>query len=232
MALLTDNNPAWNGKLALVSAMLVVGIASCLASSTSLGGDRHYKHRGADGVVTFSDAPMVNGRIARQSYTSFRRQPVVANPCRGLSAAQLDAKGDALDSEFNRVASLYSVDAALIKAVARAESCFDPSAVSRAGATGLMQLMPATARAMAVQNILDQRQNLTGGARYLAAMLARYSSNTDLALAAYNAGPGNVDKYNGVPPFRETQRYIVSVRKFRERYAARMSVGNTVASNP
>jgi soluble lytic murein transglycosylase-like protein len=136
-----------------------------------------------------------------------------------VSAGQLDAKGRALNAEFQKVATKFSVDPALLKAVARAESCFDPSAVSRAGAKGLMQLMPTTAKAMGVTNILDPQQNLLGGAQYLAAMLARYSSDTHLALAAYNAGPGNVDKYNGVPPFNETRRYIKSVTKFHQDFA-------------
>jgi len=111
------------------------------------------------------------------------------------------------------------VDPALLKAVARAESCFDPKAESHAGAKGLMQLMPSTAKAMGVSNIFDSNQNLTGGAQYLAAMLARYSSDTHLALAAYNAGPGNVDKYNGVPPFAETRQYIDNVKAFHELYS-------------
>lgn len=220
------------GNSLLAAAALTISIASGLASTVAIGADRHYQHRDANGVITFSDAPMVNGRVTRQSYTSFRREPVIANPCKGLSSAQLDAKGRNLDDEFIRVAREHSIDPALIKAVARAESCFDPAAVSRAGAKGLMQLMPTTANAMGVKDIFNQRQNLAGGAKYLAAMLARYSSDTELALAAYNAGPGNVDKYNGVPPFQETQRYIVSVNKFRQRYAATLPQTQEVASNP
>ncbi len=177
-----------------------------------------FKHRAPDGTVTFSDAPMKNGEVIRTSYKGTTREPVIANPCRGLSTAQLDAKGRQLDTQFASASIVTGVDASLLKAVARAESCFDPAAVSRAGAEGLMQLMPATARDMGVTRSFDGEQNLAGGARYLAAMLARYGDDLDLALAAYNAGPGNVDRYNGVPPFKETQKYIVSVRAFQERY--------------
>lgn len=165
---------------------------------------------------------MVNGKLVRQSYRSLVRKPVAANPCSGLSAQQLARRGKALDADFIAAGRQVSLSPALLKAVARAESCFDPLAVSRAGAQGLMQLMPATARMLGVNNSLDSQQNLNGGARYLADMLKRYTGNLDLALAAYNAGPGSVDKYQGVPPYPETQRYIVSVKRFREQFEQSM----------
>jgi hypothetical protein len=199
-------------------ASILAGVLLVTSANAHAAGS-HYKNKDKNGVVTFSDAPMVRGQVVRTSYTGFVRKPVGTNPCRGMSVSQLDAKGRALNGEFRKVAMKFSVDPALLKAVARAESCFDPKAVSRAGATGLMQLMPTTARAMGVTNILDPQQNLLGGAQYLAKMLARYSSDTHLALAAYNAGPGNVDKYNGVPPFNETRRYITAVKKFHQDYA-------------
>lgn len=187
-------------------------------SSSAIAQSGTFKHQAADGTVTFSDAPIRDGQVVRTSYKGTLRKPVIANPCRGLSTAQLDAKGRQLDAQFATASAATGVEADLLKAVARAESCFDPVAVSRAGAQGLMQLMPATARDMGVTSSFDGEQNLAGGAKYLAAMLARYSDDLDLALAAYNAGPGNVDRYDGVPPFKETQKYIVSVRAFREHY--------------
>ncbi|MFK8076926.1 MAG: transglycosylase SLT domain-containing protein [Granulosicoccus sp.] len=198
-----------------------VFLASALLWVTALPAlsDGLFKHRDKNGVVTFSDAPVVNGQVLRTSYLSFTRQPETSNPCLGMTKKQLEAKGHALNFEFLRAAEKYSVDPALLKAVARAESCFNPKAVSRAGAKGLMQLMPGTAKAMGVTNILDKKQNLIGGAQYLATMLARYSFDKKLALAAYNAGPGNVDKYNGIPPFDETHRYIDAVNDFYEDYA-------------
>jgi soluble lytic murein transglycosylase-like protein len=178
-----------------------------------------YKHRAADGTVTFSDAPVVNGVVTRLSYGSTKRSVTVVNPCRGLSQAQLDARGKKLDSVIAVAAEKYSLDPALIKAVARAESCFDPLAVSRVGAKGLMQLMPPTARELGVRSIFDTQENMMGGAKYLAQMLKRYSNDTNLALAAYNAGSGNVDQYDGIPPFAETKRYIKQVTKHRARYS-------------
>src|SRR5206468_72809 len=100
-------------------------------------------------------------------------------------------------------AKRFDVDAALVSAVIKAESDFNPREISNKGARGLMQLMPATAERFGVRNSFDAKANINGGVRYLRWLLDTYEGNADLAVAAYNAGEGNIAKYNGVPPFRE-----------------------------
>lgn len=121
---------------------------------------------------------------------------------------------ESMDSIFEEASERYHVPLNLLKAVAKAESNFNEKAVSSAGAQGVMQLMPATARALGVEDPFDARSNIMGGAKYLSEKLEQYHGNIDLTLASYNAGSGNVSKYGGVPPFPETINYIKKIKEY------------------
>ncbi|HEX6179336.1 MAG TPA: lytic transglycosylase domain-containing protein [Thermoanaerobaculia bacterium] len=117
------------------------------------------------------------------------------------------------DATIIKAAKHFDVDAALVSAVIKAESDYDPATVSHKGARGLMQLMPATARRFGVTNSFDPEQNIHAGVKYLRWLLKEFDGNADFAVAAYNAGEGNVRRYDGVPPFRETVNYINRIAK-------------------
>lgn len=119
-----------------------------------------------------------------------------------------------LDDIFNAAAKKYNVSEDLLKAIGKAESNFNAKAVSRCGAQGIMQLMPTTAASLGVTDSFDAEQNIMGGAKYISALVKKYDGNTSLALAAYNAGSGNVAKYGGIPPFEETQNYVKKVMNY------------------
>ncbi len=140
--------------------------------------------------------------------------PISSNASASFSDTLQNTASTSLDAIFQKASEKYDVPVSLLKAIGKAESNFNPNAVSGAGAQGVMQLMPATAKSLGVTNSFDAEQNIMGGAKYIKQMLDRYDGNTKLALAAYNAGSGNVQKYGGIPPFKETQNYVKKVMAY------------------
>jgi soluble lytic murein transglycosylase-like protein len=134
-----------------------------------------------------------------------------------LSPHSKSFKFNSIQNDIEKFISKHSMindlDPSLVRAVVRAESNYNPSAISSAGAEGLMQLMPSTASSLGVQNTLDPEQNIAGGTAYLKKMIDQFGS-IELGLAAYNAGPGAVQKYGGIPPYKETQNYVRKVMNF------------------
>lgn len=153
----------------------------------------------------------VNGVQSTDSTGNQTAAPVAAQNGDFSSYLQTTAS---LEQIFDEAARTYNVPKNLIKAIAKAESDFRPDATSKAGAQGIMQLMPATARELGVTDAYDPYQNIMGGTKYISQMLAKYDGNVSLALAAYNAGSNNVAKYGGIPPFKETQNYVVKVTQY------------------
>lgn len=133
--------------------------------------------------------------------------------CLDWNAHQINRKAKIYEKIINKYSRQYRVDTHLIKAIITAESCFIVKALSHAGAQGLMQLIPATAKRFGVQNSYKPEQNIRGGIKYLKFLMSRFKGNLTHVVAAYNAGEGAVDKYKGIPPYKETKRYVKNVLK-------------------
>ena len=192
------------------AASLAATLALCLVVDAAPARATLYSFVDEDGVTHFTNVP---------SDPRFRKVPGSTPPAAGASrtgAGSLAA--EKYETEISRCADNNGVDSALVKAVIKAESNYDNRAISRAGAQGLMQLMPGTARLRNVDNPFNPEQNIEGGVRHLKYLLTTFG-DTRLALAAYNAGENAVRKYNGVPPFPETKNYVSTVLSHYGRYS-------------
>jgi len=174
-----------------------------------------YKYEDSEGVVHFTDAPtdrrfkifMRDIQKDKRLRTNFGLSRISRNPAE-------------FDKIINSCSSEFGVDRSLVKAVIHAESGYNPNAVSSKGAAGLMQLMPATAQDLRVADSFNPSDNIRGGVRYLRFLLDTFKGDVTLALAAYNAGLGNVAKHGGIPPYEETRNYVSKVLSYQRNYAS------------
>jgi soluble lytic murein transglycosylase-like protein len=148
---------------------------------------------------------------ARFASTLAKTQAKPTTRATGVASAPIGSGPVPFAAQIEAAARKYGVDPSLLAGLVKAESNFNPNAQSGAGARGLTQLMPATARGLGVTNSFDPLQALDGGAKFLGGLLKQFKGNESLALAAYNAGPGAVQKFGGIPPYEETQRYVPKV---------------------
>ena len=172
-----------------------------------------YQYQQTNGVMVFSDQKPQDDNYQILLYECFACRPDSTIDWYKIPLFTSYYKKDVV-----LAAKKYQLDPALIRAVIHAESAFKEQAISKAGAMGLMQLMPRTAEDMGVENAFVAQQNIRGGSRYLAQLLAQFNGDIDLACAAYNAGPATVLQYNGVPPYPETQAYVTRVKILFKRY--------------
>ncbi len=190
-------------------ALTAVLIAPCRVEA------QIYLWRDADGRMVLSDSPRADGGDIQKTFPVERARGGVR------VTRPPDTRSARFDPLIDAHAEAHGVDADLVRAVIQVESAFNPLAVSNKGAMGLMQLMPATATEFGVINPFDPGQNIGGGVRYLKRLLTRYDHKVELALAAYNAGPGAVDRYGqNVPPYRETRDYVQRITRVKPGTAA------------
>jgi soluble lytic murein transglycosylase-like protein len=210
-------------RLALSAAALG---ALAIAFSPSEASADIYVYTDEAGVMHFSNAPKSGGKVFVKSAPKRTRARPGVTPV-APSDRSID-RFTRYDSHIREAAGLYQIPVELVRAVIKAESDYDPRAVSHAGAQGLMQLMPETAARMQIRDSFDPRMNILAGTRYLRILANTFNGDLALTVAGYNAGEGAVIRYGGIPPYEETQDYVMRVLQYYHRYR---TSGDTVVAS-
>lgn len=189
------------------TALVLMGVLALADAPAAVAGDVTYKYREDDGTVWFTDRRPSGADLKSYEFLGYRGRPPASSSC-NITEPELEARAERISTPLQRLAARFEVDQELVHAIVRVESCFDPRAVSRVGAQGLMQLMPATAAELGVTHPFDILENLRGGIEYFGRLQTRYEGDLRLALAAYNAGPSAVARHGGIPPYPETEKYV------------------------
>ena len=224
--------PSAAGSVSVPASTAIATSASATSSQRKarfvrMGASTMYSYIDANGVRNYSNKRpkgVANVSVRRVEYPIFEMETCYACAAQTkVDFGRIRLNTSAYKDEITTAARDFGVDEAIVRAIIHAESAFRPTALSRVGAQGLMQLMPATARRFGVSNAFDAGQNIRGGVQYLSWLLKRFNGDLTLAAAGYNAGEGAVDKYKGVPPYGETQRYVQRVGVLADRYRATLS---------
>ena len=201
---------------------LSIGIF-CLSLTTQVNAKKDptiYQYIQSNGVIAFTDRKPVE-----HSYTVYRTGCYACSVRSQLNWHKMPLYTNKFAAEIGQASKEYNIDPALLRAVIHAESSFRANIRSKKGAIGLMQLMPGTAAELGIKNPKNAGQNIRGGAKYMAKLLAKFRGNIRLATAAYNAGPGAVSRHKGIPPFAETKAYVERVGILHNRY--RLALNST-----
>jgi len=203
-------------KYTFLSAVQITGllIFVCLAGIQPAFAEM-YKFTDKDGIIHYTNVrPTGQKDVKTFSFPCYASDP----KCNQLDWEKIPLNRGAFNSEIQAAAEVFAVDDALIRAIIHAESAYQPEALSPKGAQGLMQIMPATQAELHIADVFDPISNIEGGTRYLSSLLEQFDQSVELAAAAYNAGPGAVRQYGGVPPYKETLEYVRRIKILYRRY--------------